>query len=703
MATSGLYGNSSESIGLYGNTNVFGGTYFQWFIFQENNGQPVTPTGGSWDFTTNTGTPPTGWTTTVASVPTTPVWFSTSFVDSRNPTVFVWSAPSLLTSSNSIYASAYAETFTGNGTQTVFTLANSPVTVNNTDVSINGVVQVPGVDYTINAVTLTTTTAVPNRSVMLVKYKQSLPNSYYGLASNVGFTPVGAITSTNVQSAIAEVVTDLALSSGSSTVGYLPAGTGAVATTVQTKLRESVSVKDFGAVGNGTTDDTAAIQAAIDYALSKYVRVFSGGGATFPAVMVKVIFPAGIYKTSGTLTMNTGGYATCVLEGEGQACIYYSGTGNAIYLRPIDPGLPLMTTPSQIRNLTFRGAGTKQGIAIYLETMTNGVIYNCNIWNFDTGIRISGAEAYDIDLCQQAIDTCNFGVIIEQSANQIRPNLCMIRNAYFISCSTKSVWIRNNGVGSGASGGVLSLRDINFQGSSTIALHVDTPGEIAGTGTVSVDRCWFEGYGSKAVYLNNGRITYNNCFFTNNGTTSSDTMLYLNDTVSTMDFYYCTFHASVTPSGNCHINITNPTVNYPYLSKNVTTERLLTRVDGIPAVLVGYNGTIGLGNSVAATQIVGVVSTASGITTLLAPAGYQDVYDLAPAGGGQFIVTGFQSDGGRVWKGFWTLSSDGSSGNTVTVIQSTYITVSTSGAMLRITNSHPTISQNLFWSIVRIA
>lgn len=33
---------------------------------------------------------------------------------------------------------------------------------------------------------------------------------------------------------------------------YLPAGTGAVATTVQSKLREVVSVKDFGAVGNKT-------------------------------------------------------------------------------------------------------------------------------------------------------------------------------------------------------------------------------------------------------------------------------------------------------------------------------------------------------------------------------------------------------------------------------------------------------------------
>ncbi len=60
------------------------------------------------------------------------------------------------------------------------------------------------------------------------------------------------------------------------------------------KLDEQISVRDFGAKGDGTTDDSMALQRAID-------QIYSPGTSTYNSIGVRrrIHFPAGVYNLAG--------------------------------------------------------------------------------------------------------------------------------------------------------------------------------------------------------------------------------------------------------------------------------------------------------------------------------------------------------------------------------------------------------------------
>ncbi|MGL4752168.1 MAG: glycosyl hydrolase family 28-related protein [Aeromonadaceae bacterium] len=142
---------------------------------------------------------------------------------------------------------------------------------------------------------------------------------------------------------------DLADSSGSSKVGFIQSGSGSIPRTAQDKMRELVSVKDFGAVGDGATDDTAAIRAAIN-------ALTPAGGVLH--------FPKGYYLISDDLKINN---IPIIVRGDGMMSSQiiqttsgkngFTFTSNTPSNAPVGGGLLLNTF--QIEDISInRGAGT---------------------------------------------------------------------------------------------------------------------------------------------------------------------------------------------------------------------------------------------------------------------------------------------------------------------------------------------------------
>lgn len=123
-----------------------------------------------------------------------------------------------------------------------------------------------------------------------------LPDGYVGAADATLPTPSGGgIFRWNADADAIEYVDgtpDEAVST------FLQSGSGAVARTWTSKAADIVSVKDFGAVGDGVTDDTVAIQAALTYV--------AGNGVVGGSNSKTLHIPAGVYCFSEETLRATG-------------------------------------------------------------------------------------------------------------------------------------------------------------------------------------------------------------------------------------------------------------------------------------------------------------------------------------------------------------------------------------------------------------
>jgi len=159
-------------------------------------------------------------------------------------------------------------------------------------------------------------------------------------------------------------------------ISYTPAGTGAIVASVQDKLREQISVKDFGALGDGTTDDTAAIQRAVTYAATLT------GTINLRGTGVAIYFPAGSYLVTSSITVTVHGLAFIGEEGKGTEI-----KGDCVLFDVGDYTLTRRVRGTTFSNLNFGATNTANATAAIKLYRTSGTkITACYFNDFSISI-----------------------------------------------------------------------------------------------------------------------------------------------------------------------------------------------------------------------------------------------------------------------------------------------------------------------------
>jgi hypothetical protein len=222
-------------------------------------------------------------------------------------------------------------------------------------------------------------------------------------------------TSTEVTIATWDNITGIngtGITSNAINVEYDPAGANAVATNVQAKLRETFSVKDFGAVGNGAANDTTAIQNALNY-------LRDNGGT--------LVFPFGTYSVNAQLTLqrSSSGHAKrWVIEGN-DSVIQSSFNGEIFVVGATDFIYFVEDGGTVINNLFINGSETVSGSSGVAPTFNQTGLYlyiagNVNLNNVQslksrTGIRTHAC--FPLKAIDVSARGCWIGAHLDETSN----------------------------------------------------------------------------------------------------------------------------------------------------------------------------------------------------------------------------------------------------------------------------------------------